>query len=76
IVNKQPKAEGICDSCGAQLVQRKDDAPETVADRLKVYHDQTEPLKGYYDSKGKLSTVEGIGAVAEITARVLKALED
>lgn len=76
IVNKQPKTEGICDSCGAQLVQRKDDAPETVADRLKVYHDQTEPLKGYYESKGKLRTVEGIGAVAEITARVLKAFED
>ena len=76
IVNKKPEKEGICDSCGAALVQRKDDAPETVADRLKVYHDQTEPLKGYYEKTGKLKIVEGLGSVADITARVLKALED
>lgn len=76
IVNKKPEKEGICDSCGAALVQRKDDAPETVADRLKVYHDQTEPLKGYYKQTGKLKVVEGLGSVADITARVLKALED
>ena len=76
IVNKKPEKEGICDSCGAALVQRKDDAPETVADRLKVYHDQTEPLKGYYEQTGKLKVVEGLGSVADITARVLKALED
>ncbi|MCR4747288.1 MAG: adenylate kinase [Clostridiales bacterium] len=76
IVNKKPEKEGICDSCGAALVQRKDDAPETVADRLKVYHDQTEPLKGYYEKTGKLKVVEGLGSVADITARVLKALED
>lgn len=76
IVNKKPVKEGICDSCGAELVQRKDDAPETVADRLKVYHDQTEPLKGFYESKGKLKIVEGIGAVSDITERVIAALED
>ena len=76
IVNKKPVKEGICDSCGAELVQRKDDAPETVADRLKVYHDQTEPLKGFYESKGKLRIVEGIGAVSDITDRVIAALED
>ena len=76
IVNKKHVKEGICDSCGAELVQRKDDAPETVADRLKVYHDQTEPLKGFYESKGKLRIVEGIGAVSDITDRVIAALED
>jgi len=76
LVNKKPAKEGICDSCGAALVQRKDDAPETVADRLKVYHDQTEPLKGYYEQTGKLRTVEGLGSVADITAKVVKALED
>ncbi|MCQ2460648.1 MAG: adenylate kinase [Clostridia bacterium] len=76
LINKKPVKEGICDSCGATLVQRKDDAPETVADRLKVYHDQTEPLKGYYDGTGKLRTVEGLGSVADITAKVVKALED
>ncbi|MCQ2487821.1 MAG: adenylate kinase [Clostridia bacterium] len=76
LVNKKPAKEGICDSCGAELVQRKDDAPETVADRLKVYHDQTEPLKGYYEKTGKLRIVEGLGDVADITANVIKALED
>ena len=76
LVNKKPAKEGICDSCGAALIQRKDDAPETVADRLKVYHDQTEPLKGYYEKTGKLEIVEGLGDVADITARVIKALED
>ncbi len=76
LVNKKPVKEGICDSCGAALIQRKDDAPETVADRLKVYHDQTEPLKGYYEKTGKLEIVEGLGDVADITARVIKALED
>ncbi len=76
LVNKKPAKDGICDSCGAALIQRKDDAPETVADRLKVYHDQTEPLKGYYEKTGKLEIVEGLGDVAEITAKVIKALED
>lgn len=76
LVNKKPLKEGICDACGAALIQRKDDAPETVADRLKVYHDQTEPLKGYYEKTGKLEIVEGLGSVADITARVIKALED
>ena len=76
LINKKPAKEGICDACGAALIQRKDDAPETVADRLKVYHDQTEPLKGYYEKTGKLEIVEGLGSVADITARVIKALED
>ncbi len=73
---KKPLKDGICDSCGSELVQRKDDAPETVADRLHVYHDQTEPLKDFYEKAGKLSVVEGLGTVSEITERVLKALED
>ncbi len=71
---KKPAVDGVCDSCGDPLVQRKDDAPETVADRLKVYHDQTEPLKDYYASLGKLEVVPGIGSVSEITERVLVAL--
>ena len=75
LVTKKPQKDGICDRCGAELVQRKDDAPETVADRLKVYHDQTEPLKGFYDKRGKLSTVDGVGSVEEIAERVKAALE-
>ncbi|MEE1353357.1 MAG: adenylate kinase [Acutalibacteraceae bacterium] len=75
LVTKKPQKDGICDRCGAELVQRKDDAPETVADRLKVYHDQTEPLKDFYDKRGKLSTVDGVGSVEEIAERVKAALE-
>lgn len=73
---KKPLKDGICDSCGGELVQRKDDAPKTVSDRLKVYHEQTEPLKDFYGKAGKLSVVEGLGTVSEITERVLKALEE
>lgn len=73
---KKPLKDGICDSCGGELVQRKDDAPETVSDRLKVYHEQTEPLKDFYGKAGKLSVVEGLGTVSEITERVLKVLEE
>lgn len=73
---KKPKKEGICDLCGDKLIIRKDDEPETVLNRLKVYHDQTEPLKDYYKSQGKLVTVEGQDEVADTTALVLKALSE
>ncbi len=72
---KQPKVEGVCDRCGDTLVQRKDDMPETVQDRLKVYHDQTEPLKGYYQACGKLVIVEGQEGVAETTRLTLAAVD-
>ncbi|MDC7293130.1 adenylate kinase [Butyrivibrio sp. DSM 10294] len=54
-----PKQEGICDKCGSELVLRADDAPETVQNRLSVYHEQTQPLIDYYDKKGILRTVDG-----------------
>jgi len=54
-----PKQEGICDSCGSKLVLRDDDKEETVQNRLKVYHDQTQPLIEYYEKKGILKTVDG-----------------
>ncbi len=54
-----PKQEGICDTCGSELVLRDDDRPETVQNRLKVYHDQTQPLIAYYTRKGILKTVDG-----------------
>lgn len=73
---KQPKAEGVCDVCGDTLVQRKDDAPETVLERLKIYHSETEPLKDYYSGTGKLRIVEGQDDVADTTALTFKALED
>ena len=76
ITNKPPKAEGICDSCGGELVQRKDDAPETVLDRLEVYHTQTEPLKDFYAAKGILRTADGTLGIEKSIEATLKALED
>lgn len=54
-----PKVEGICDKCGAELVIRKDDNPDTVKDRLVVYHRETEPLIAYYEKKGLLRRIDG-----------------
>ncbi|MGN0530968.1 MAG: adenylate kinase [Eubacterium sp.] len=76
LLYKKPKQEGICDACGGELVQRKDDAPETVQARLKEYHEMTEPLKDFYQKLGKLVIVEGQEEVADTTALVFKALED
>ncbi len=73
---KAPKANGKCDACDGELIQRKDDAPETVLDRLAVYHKQTEPLKDYYSKKGILRIVEGQEEIADTSALTLKALED
>lgn len=73
---KQPKVEGVCDACGGELIQRKDDAPETVQARLKEYHEMTEPLKDFYSDLGKLVIVEGQEEVADTTALVFAALED
>ena len=73
---KQPKAEGVCDNCGGALTQRKDDEAQTVLERLRVYHEQTEPLIAYYKAKGNLRVVEGQEEVADTTALTLKALEE
>lgn len=54
-----PKKEGVCDDCGSELVLRDDDKAETVSNRLKIYHDQTQPLIDYYAQKGILKTVDG-----------------
>ena len=71
---KKPAKEGICNSCGAELIQRKDDAPETVLERLAIYHEQTEPLKNYYSKTGKLKSVPGQEEVADTTKLVFEAL--
>jgi len=61
-----PKKEGICDTCGSELVQRDDDKPETVQNRLSVYHEQTQPLIEYYDKKNILKTVDGTKDMQEV----------
>lgn len=73
---KKPKVDGVCDACGGELIQRKDDAPETVQARLAEYHEMTEPLKDFYKKLGKLVIVEGQEEVADTTALVFAALED
>lgn len=76
IKNRKPQKEGICDRCNGTLVQRKDDQPDTVRNRLKIYHEQTKPLERYYDSQGKLTVVQGDGKTIEETIELVqKALE-
>ena len=70
VVSNPPKTEGVCDSCGAELTIRKDDEPETVKNRLKVYHQETEPLKDFYKSRGKLKTVDNQPTI-ELTTKVI-----
>ena len=76
LLYKKPEKDGVCNRCGGELVQRKDDHPDTVLERLSVYHTQTEPLKEFYEKKGKLRIVEGQEEIADTTALTLKALED
>ncbi len=69
-----PKAEGICDACGAELTIRKDDAPETVLQRLATYHEQTEPLIGFYTERGKIRHVDGTAGLEDTTKAIEAAL--
>ena len=74
IVSIPPKKEGICDVCGSALVCREDDQPETVTNRLKVYHEQTQPLIEYYKAKGVLRTVDGTLPMTEVFDAIVKIL--
>ena len=75
ILNKRPAVEGKCDRCGGELTIRKDDEPATVLDRLKAYHEQTEPLVEFYRQRGKLVEAPDQGSIEANTAYVLKLLE-
>ncbi len=72
--SKPPKAEGLCDECGGELTVRSDDKPETVRDRLKVYHSETEPLKEFYAKRGRLREVHGDQDMAAATKAIEEAL--
>ena len=74
VVANPPKAEGICDQCGAELMIRKDDAPETVRHRLEVYHASTEILKDFYAKLGKLRLVEGNQSIEGANRDILAAI--
>ncbi|WP_034443853.1 adenylate kinase [Butyrivibrio sp. AE2032] len=69
-----PKKEGICDTCGSELVQRDDDKPETVQNRLKVYHEQTQPLIEYYGKKDILKNVDGTKDMQEVFTDIVNIL--
>ena len=72
---KPPKREGVCDSCGGALIQRDDDKPETVRRRLEVYHQETEPLKDYYQAKGILIPVDNQDTIEGTTQVIMEALK-
>lgn len=72
---KPTKVEGICDACGAKVVQRADDKPETVLSRLATYHEKTAPLKDFYAARGKLVSVKGQDEIAETSKLTLAAIK-
>lgn len=74
LVHIPPKTEGICDTCGNELILRDDDKPETVEKRLNVYHDQTQPLIDYYTNKNVLVEVDGTVDMADVFAAIVKIL--
>jgi len=71
-----PKIDGVCNLCGGELVIRKDDQPETVRERLRVFHQQTEALKGFYEKLGKLKLVAGNQPIDAVRRDILAALKE
>ena len=74
IAHIPPKQEGICDRCGKELVLRDDDKPETVKNRLEIYHEQTQPLIDFYTKKGVLKTVDGTVPMNEVFEAIVAIL--
>ena len=70
----KPKTEGVCDVCGAKLVLRDDDKPETVTKRLNVYHEQTQPLINFYNNEGVLVEVDGTQNLEDVFVAITKIL--
>jgi adenylate kinase len=74
VVYGPPKTDDVCDKCGGGLYQREDDTPEVVRRRLEEYHNQTEPIIGYYRNQGLVKTISALGKVEAVTERALEAL--
>ena len=72
---RKPEKDGVCDLCGGQLRTRADDKPETVKERLKTFHEKTEPLKAFYEKEGILKVAYGKEVIEETSKEVLKVLE-
>ena len=75
IVYNAPQQDGVCDACGGSLVIRDDDKPETVKNRLRVYHEQTRPLIDYYSGQGSLKTVDGTQPIEDVYSDIVGILE-
>jgi adenylate kinase len=73
-VDSPPEKDWTCDRCGGRVIPRSDDNEETIRERLRLYHEQTEPLKAYYESRGLLRAVEGNGSPDEVFGRIAAAL--
>ena len=74
VIHAPTKEEGVCDKCGGETVLRADDAPETVRQRLQVYHEQTQPLIDFYKSRGILRMVDGSGSITDALSAVIEVL--
>ena len=74
IVHIPTKVDGVCDKCGAELILRDDDKPETVKNRLNVYHEQTQPLIDYYTAKNVLHEVDGTKAMEDVFSSIVSIL--
>ncbi|MGH7739037.1 MAG: adenylate kinase family protein, partial [bacterium] len=71
----RPQKDGVCDKCGAELIQRPDDMPATIENRLTVYQKDTAPLIDYYEKKGLLRRASCEGEYADVIVRIFEALE-
>ena len=75
VETRRPKVEGVCDFCGTGLTVRVDDAPETVRERLRIFHEKTEPLREFYARRGKLKSVDNQPSIEATTEAIVKALD-
>ncbi len=75
VITRRPKREGHCDACGAALIQRTDDRPDVIQERMRTYRSKTEPLVAHYEAKGVLHRIDGNGTVEEAFALVREALD-
>lgn len=73
--NKPPVKEGVCDVCGSQVIQRKDDQAEVIGTRLEAYDKSTSPLKEYFAQKGILTEIEGLGETEDVYKRLTAQLD-
>ena len=74
VTGNPPRTEGVCDVCGGKLIQRKDDAADTIAHRLEIYHSETEPLKEFYAERGLLRAVKDTGGIDSTNAIIMDIL--